>query len=535
MSAPESAEKRTSAVTSTLHAGMVAMKNPEAMTSAMACITNLANIVEAEPNNLGFDVFYLNAPWKNVDLETLQGLPLDKLCNPSSAACLFMWVDGSTIAQATDLLSWWSFEFHSVIHCTMYVDGPDGTKTSTPHGWDTDGLNTQRVRQLWYCIKSRTAAPVVEGEEALALNRTVRDPSFVRRRMPAFSSFQYTRTSDYIMSSLSSKKKGVERWTLYPDMCAFSPSDVEQSIDKIIRPNARVLHLFADSISQTWFSWGPNVPAYIASPMRGAESFDTTLALCRYFTGMRLVGVQRYMSILNLYAVSLARKLGGKEDDAAMSVVETRLCDFFVDVHRRFTESGGSHRFSALSSSTSVTFDALLNFKELDPIAKTGIIRLAAQIVAFILARTQEAAEKKAEKRKAAAALGEEGDGNKENVPPTKKINSGRHGIAAPVPISAKLASFMGLGENEHVARTAAVRFINKYISSNNLQNPGKRSEIVLDGPLRELLNPPPDFGAVTYFGMSKLLVPHFPKTTSPPPVTEAQAVQAEAAVTADA
>lgn len=515
-STPETAEKRTTV--SNLHAGMVHMKSPTSMEDALTVINTVADAVQTEPNNLGFDVFYINAPWKSLDVEYLQSLPLDKLCNPSSATSLLMWVDGNRISQANDLLNWWGFDFHSVIHCSMYESGPDGAKTTSPHGWDIDGINAQRVRQLWYAVRS-APANVAENNELPALTKTIRDASFVRRRMPQTSSFVYTRMSDHIMTTLSSKKKELDRWTLYPDMCAFSLGEIDAAIDKIIRPSSRVMHLFAQTVNPTWFCWGPNVPTYISSPMRGADVFDTTLAIAKYFTGMRLNSVQRYMSFLNLHAVSLARKLGGKTDDAAMSVVETRLCDFFVDVHRRFNENGGSHRTSPLTTTASpLNFDTLLAFKDQDAITQTAILRLTAQVVSIILARTQEAADKKAAKRKAAAmdetVATEEGEEGSVK-PPAKKRSSGRHGIASPVPITKELASFMGLGDTEMVARTAAVRFINSYIVQNSLQNPGKRSEIIMDDKLRALLNPPADFGPVTFFGMSKLLVPHFPKNTA--------------------
>jgi chromatin remodeling complex protein RSC6 len=83
----------------------------------------------------------------------------------------------------------------------------------------------------------------------------------------------------------------------------------------------------------------------------------------------------------------------------------------------------------------------------------------------------------------------------------------------------------MGLHDDERVARTTAVRFVNDYIKQNSLQNASKRSEILLDDKLRDLLCPSDDT-PVTYFSLSKLLVQHFPKAAAGAAVAVAQQQQ---------
>lgn len=487
-----------------LYAGMVHMKTPSYMDDALQTLDALAGSVASEPNNRGFDVFYANIPWKAITMDDLISMPIHKLCNPSSDCALFMWVDGTSCGMACELLATWGFRFHSIVH-TAAFEVPENSK-ATPHGWDCDGLNVQQTRQLWYATR------IDDNDVEQELNKTIRDGSFVRRRLPAMSTFTYTRSADYMTTSLSSKKKGLERWTLYPDTCAYVPGDVESALEKICKPNARVLSLFATGVHTNWFAWGPNVPGMLTSPVRGSDCFESSVAITRYFTGMKMSTVQRYLGLVNMCAVSLARSIGGDTKDDAGPVLETRLSDFFTDVNRRFTESGG-YRVSLLNDVAPLTLQNLTGFKDQLPTVQTSILRLVAQLVMMVVERAQETAEKRAaEKRKASAVEGGEEVSDETAAKKAKRASSnGRHGIAAPVPISAKLASFMGLDANEQVARTTAVRFLNDYIRQNNLQNAAKRSEILLDEKLRDLLNPPGDT-PVTYFSLSKLLVNHFPK-----------------------
>lgn len=89
-----------------------------------------------------------------------------------------------------------------------------------------------------------------------------------------------------------------------------------------------------------------------------------------------------------------------------------------------------------------------------------------------------------------------------------------RHGIACPSKVSKELAEFLGMQPDEEIARTMVVKKINDYVKEHNLKNPARNVEILLDERLKKLLNPPADFGTVTYFNLCKLVGTHFPKKT---------------------
>ena len=95
-----------------------------------------------------------------------------------------------------------------------------------------------------------------------------------------------------------------------------------------------------------------------------------------------------------------------------------------------------------------------------------------------------------------------------------KPSNRPRHGIASPSKVSNKLADFLGIPHEEKIARVTVVKILNEYINKNALKNPDRQVEILLDEPLKKLLDPPADFGTVTYFNLCKLVGVHFPKKT---------------------
>ena len=95
-----------------------------------------------------------------------------------------------------------------------------------------------------------------------------------------------------------------------------------------------------------------------------------------------------------------------------------------------------------------------------------------------------------------------------------KPGNRPRHGIASPSKVSPKMADFVGIDHEEKIARVTVVKVLNEYINNNSLKNPDRQVEILLDERLKNLLNPPEDFGPVTFFNLCKLVGVHFPKKT---------------------
>ena len=87
-------------------------------------------------------------------------------------------------------------------------------------------------------------------------------------------------------------------------------------------------------------------------------------------------------------------------------------------------------------------------------------------------------------------------------------------GFAKPTVLSPELCKFLDIDESTLVARTDVTKKITEYIKEHNLQNPSNKREILLDAPLKKLLNPPDDV-VVTFFTLQTYLKYHFPSSTA--------------------
>jgi upstream activation factor subunit UAF30 len=97
---------------------------------------------------------------------------------------------------------------------------------------------------------------------------------------------------------------------------------------------------------------------------------------------------------------------------------------------------------------------------------------------------------------------------------PTGEKSSNRaknNGFNREQKISDKLREFLGLPEGKLISRSAVTRAINKYVKDNGLKHPDNGRVLVLDGKLRDLLEPPADV-QVTFLNLQKYLSPHYTK-----------------------
>lgn len=84
--------------------------------------------------------------------------------------------------------------------------------------------------------------------------------------------------------------------------------------------------------------------------------------------------------------------------------------------------------------------------------------------------------------------------------------------------ITPELRAFLELEPDEKISRSAVMKRIHAYISSNNLQHPDNGRIIILDNKLTELIQPP-DGVEVTYLNLQTHLSKHYIK---PPPKEKA-------------
>lgn len=529
--------------------GLEKMRDADVLKTCGTSLKNLANLVSKDASK-SFDLLYVNMPWKSVDMDYAANLPMKDLVKGKDHAGLLLWVDSPCVQKASTLLNTWGFKFHSVLHVTSYVNpviektpitepvvaGTTTTedvagnnamedvsvttkvhgarKSVVPHGWMVDGLIPSRSRQLWFAVADKDDTPYLK------------DVSFVRKRVQATSTFEYSKSNETNATTLSSKKKNLDNWILFPEYDAYVPQELRNALETIHKPNARVLSLFSDSLNRNWYTWGPNIPGYVSCPLRPDGGFPIVNALLKYFSVMKGATVQKYLTLMNLYAVQYAKQLGnlemptdevdedGNPKQFLAPLVVGRMQDFFTDLTRRYQEGGGVKECDLASTSVVKLENIVKDFGTYSPDIQAQVLLLVGQVIRVVLKKNAEATErrKRAIKRKR-EMNGEEGEiieGEPKPRVPRK------FGIAAPVDISQELATFMSLAPGEQVARTTVVKYINEYIRTHNLQNPQRKSEINCDEALKKLLNPGPSFGQINYFNLCKLLGPHFLTKTNP-------------------
>ena len=83
-------------------------------------------------------------------------------------------------------------------------------------------------------------------------------------------------------------------------------------------------------------------------------------------------------------------------------------------------------------------------------------------------------------------------------------------GFAKPGKVSEELATFLGLGKDELIARTEVTKRITQYCKDKNLQNPADKRHIKADASLRKLLKMSKD-DDLTFFNLQKFMKIHFP------------------------
>ena len=102
-------------------------------------------------------------------------------------------------------------------------------------------------------------------------------------------------------------------------------------------------------------------------------------------------------------------------------------------------------------------------------------------------------------------------------VPEEDKVEKKPSGFAKPTKISAELAKFLCMSEDEEIARTEVTKRINKYVKEHGLQNQENKRVIILDDTLKKLINPPDDV-QLTFFNLQRYIKHHYVAFLKPAP-----------------
>jgi hypothetical protein len=107
--------------------------------------------------------------------------------------------------------------------------------------------------------------------------------------------------------------------------------------------------------------------------------------MLKYFSPMKGATVQKYLTLMNLYAVQSAKQLGSKEmptvevdDDGKpreylTPLVTGRMQDFLEDLLRKHMECGGTMK-SDMADHSPINLEGLVGFREMSPVIQTQIL-----------------------------------------------------------------------------------------------------------------------------------------------------------------
>ena len=454
-----------------------------------------------------YNVLYVNTPWNAMEESTLSKFPAAGI-TPDNAA-LFLWVDSYTVAKATKLLDEWGFKFHSVYQVldvakypwmekgkvkaaedTPTVDTPaadtpaaDTPAADTPAA-DTPAADTTEADTPGSSDKTQTKKKVNRKPRAPPINpphwwtaaeggantpsRPTTEQLWLAVKGDPSSLFTNVSLAFNVINCPELGKKS--RSKKVADLGEWESERPDQFLSNVMRhltPEAKLLNVFASSINTSVDTWGPGVPGGYLSSFKGNTGVVGVLNK-----------VMRAMKKTQLHelCLKLPRVLKEEEGVALKDVppwapIETAMAEMAGNPGHDFRHDDGKIKNWAVELALCLSQRNMANFSVLHSRKK---------------------------KRKVAA-----------DTNPDRQ----RHGIASKSVVSKELAEFLGLKEGETIARTQVVSLLNKYISAENLKDPVKKNQIILDEKLSVLLAPPPDFGVITFFNICRLLKPHFPKS----------------------
>lgn len=437
-----------------------------------------------------YNVLYVNTPWSTMEEDALAKFPASAMTT-DDAAC-FMWVDSYTVAKATTLLGQWGFRFHSVYQVLDvakygWMQKAPNAKENTA---STDDAPDKAANPKANAARKTRAPPVnpphwwtTDDHKVLTPSRPTTEQLWLAVKgdpSKLFTSvslaFNVINRPDLGKKSRSKKPTTIDKWD------TERPAEFLENVTRHLTPEAKVLNVFASRINDSVDCWGPGIPGGYVSSMKSNSGLVG--AINKVLRALKKTQLQELC--LKLPKV-ISKQDGAKAQDiTTWPQIEAAAYTMAKNPGYNFKDDDGDTQAWVLTLVQWLSHNNMTNFTRLHA---------------------------KKKKRKATE----------------KDPNRPRHGIASKSVVSKELAQFLALEDGETIARTQVVSLLNKYISANDLKDPAKKNQIKLDDKLNTLLQPPADFGPITFFNICRLLKPHFPKPNKQP--TEGQPSDPAAAV----
>lgn len=434
-----------------------------------------------------YDVLYVNTPWKKLDVDKISKFPAKDISADNSA--LFIWVDTFAPANAMKIIDTWGFKFHSVYQIADFGQYPWMKKTSVVAPViEDDDMETTDVTQEKPKVTRKTKMPLINtpkwwssSPEATLGGRSTTEQLWLATRGDPSGLFEESIVPSQVVNLpiYGKKNRSKRRTCLSEQWDTERPREFMSLVCKKLAYGTKLLDVFSSSIHEHADSWGPNMSGGFLRGLSSREGLVYTINL-----SMRSMKKTQLQLLANRFL----------KYDESTTEEKTKMFELADDAWKPL---------SALIEKT--TFAVSYNWKTDENIPTDWFMYLI-QILASMNISSFDSTRKK-RKRKVPVA----GD------------TRPRHGIACPGKISAELSDFFGMDHSETMARTVCVSKLNAYILKNNLQNPERKVEILLDETLTTLLSPPSDFGPVTYFNLCSLIGKHFPKKTDAEKKEDAQ------------
>lgn len=435
-----------------------------------------------------YDAIYVNTPWNKLSTEKMSKLNIKSLMNENSL--LYIWADTFTMSDAIHLIEKYGYTFKSVFQVCDIATYPSASDSKCVPNTQNEETNCEEDGE--------------KGEKNNIVKRSKkkRCPPLTLPPYWVNSDFGGSRpTTEYLLMATRGSEEGCklliqpksgtlpyqiinkpecgkksrsvckENINLDPEWVVDRPYEFLDTVLYHLKASTRVIELFGSSIRDNVDSLGPIIPGGFCPGY--SKNYGISYSLNKVMRTMRKIHLQALSSVL--------LKMGQTKDHEKKISEFKKIGDSWSDI---------------LSSLSDMKSEILYDWGSDDPGLPVEWLRLLViffakkNIIDFSLLR------KRKKKRKTSS-----------NFPRQC------HGIAKPMIVSKVLSEFLELDENTKVSRTHTVKLLNKYVKDKDLQNPENRIEIIPDFALNKVLNPPPDFGPITYFKMCSLLGPHFPSS----------------------
>ena len=433
-----------------------------------------------------YDVLYVNTPWNKLDVTKISKFPAKEISAENSA--LFIWVDTYSPADAMRLVDTWGFKFHSVYQIADFGQYPWMKKTPSPtpvvETGETDPTEgkpkaTRKTKMPLVTIPKWWSSP---PENSLG-SRSTTEQLWLATKGDVAGLFDDSIVPSQVVNlpSYGKKNRSKRRTCLSEEWDSERPHEFISLVTGKLSSGKKLLDVFSSSIHENVDSWGPNVQGGFLRGLSSKEGLVHAINL-----SMRTMKKTQLQMIANRFL---------KYEEATLD-----------EKKKMFEVSEDAWKPLCTSIEKSV-FTVSYNWKT-DSNIPTDWFMYLVQVLASKNISEFDSTRKKKRKRKVSVT----GD------------TRPRHGIACPGKISPELADFFDMPHTATLARTVCVSRLNAYILKNNLQNPDRKVEIILDDTLKTLLSPPEHFGPVTYFNLCSLIGKHFPKKTDAEKKEDAQA-----------